>query len=321
MEENNKSALQESVTEAKESDAGNNDRDVQGKEDITMDTEKDEQKDWEPSDMDTLLDEAIALSEYLARHGGVSVGEESVGGTDASQTSGKNHNNKKLAPLYPGHSELIDAIAAAKGRGSVENWKKLSKAYARVASAAYREHGVSGKSILDTVSGRKNKISKKSWPIALGIGFFAIALAFEWLKAWAGEISDPINELGAIARFVYEATRSLAPFIVPALWGAIGACTFLAKRISDKLFEMSYEVNRMQGIAARIFLGAILGLITDILLFGTGSTVDPVAVGELEMGTIVAAFIVGLSVKPIYQGFEALSEGIAKRFSPSKDQG
>ena len=76
----------------------------------------------------------------------------------------------------------------------------------------------------------------------------------------------------------------------------------------------------MQGIAARIFLGAILGLVADILLFGTDGTVDPVAVGELEMGTIVAAFAAGLSVKAIYQGFETLSEGIAKRFSPGREE-
>lgn len=292
-----------------------------------MTVNQEEQLDWDPSEMARLLAEADALNEYLARHGGASVqgepGEvgEKKGGTSPDQPSGKNHSHQNQPPLYPGHSELIDAIAAARVQGSVENWKKLSKAYARVASAAYREHGVSGKSILDTLGGQEGRCKKKYLPIACGIIFFVIALAMEWLKAWAGEVSDPANELGAFTSILYDATRSLAPFVVPALWGAIGACTFLAKRISDKLFEMSYELNRMQGIAARIFIGAIFGLMTDILVFGTGGAVDPVAVGEMEMGTIITAFIAGLFVKPIYQGFEVLSEGIAKRFSPSKDQG
>ncbi len=281
---------------------------------------QDDQNNWEPKEMRKLLDEAKVLNEYLARHGGALVNEEDKA-TDNGEPKKADGSAKLCPPLFPGHSDLIEAIAEASVEASAKNWQGLFKAYSRVSGALYQERGVSGKSILDTLNGRQGAIwKKKNIPILLGIGFFVIALIFEYLKAWVGGISDPENELTGIAGFIYEATRSLVPFVVPALWGAIGACTFLAKRISDKLFEMSYEVNRMQGIAARIFLGAILGLVIDILLFGTGGTVDSLAVGELKMGTIVAAFTVGLSVKPIYQAFETLSEGIAKRFSPAKEE-
>ena len=281
-----------------------------------------DQRGWDPAEMSTLLVEAKALNDYLARHGryqhdtangDVETGRERVVATRQSE-------DQKAPPLFPGHQELIAAIAAATGQASTGNWKRLMESYSRVAGALQQQRGVSGKSILDTLNGKTGSIwKKKNVPIILGLLFFGIALILEYMKGWTAGISDPV-ELTGLSTFLFEMTGYLTPFLVPAVWGAIGACTYLAKKISDKLYQMSYEINRMQGITARIFLGAILGLITDILLFGSSGSVDRVAIGELELGTIVAAFTAGLAVKPIYRGFETLSEGIAKRFSPSRDE-
>ena len=261
--------------------------------------------EWDPDEMEILLAEAKALNEYLARHGGESMEQVNA--------------NSFTPKLVQGHSDLIDSIAAATRQASAKNWKNLSKVYSSVSGATYQKQKVSGKSILDTLNGRRRFFSKKNIPVWIGVGFFVLALIIEYMVAWTGRVSGSGEELEGTYRFIiYHATLNLAPFVVPAIWGAIGACVFLSKRISDHLYAMSYEVNKMQGIAPRIFLGAILGFITVYFLFDTNEALKPVAVGDVKIGAIVAAFVAGLSVKPIYRGFEALSEGISKRFSPDK---
>ena len=53
---------------------------------------------------------------------------------------------------------------------------------------------------------------------------------------------------------------TLSTFLIPAFWGGIGACVFLTKRISDKLFDMAYEQTCVRGDGTRIFLGAMLAV-------------------------------------------------------------
>ncbi len=289
---------------AKGGSVGQNNGDSESKSESEETNDNDYDFEWNPDEMEILLREAKALNEYLARHGA----------EPTEQISGK----KLDLQLVQGHSHLIDAIAAATKRASAENWKKLSKAYSHVSGATYQKYKVSGKTIVDTLNGRRGIISKKNVPVLIGIGLFVLALVVEYMIAWTGRIPDTVQEPSGNYSFIYHATLNLAPFVVPAIWGAIGACVFLSKRISDLLYAMSYEVNKMQGIIPRIFLGAILGFITVFLLFDTSEVLKPVAIGDVKIGPIVAAFVAGLSVKPIYRGFESLSEGIAKRFSPDK---
>ena len=274
----------------------------------------DDQAKWDSDEMNQLLAEAKALNEYLARHGckGLLKHNAVNGQSDPAGEKRKN--------LYEEHCRLIDAIAAATDQRTAKSWRELAKVYAYVSSILYEKSGVSGKSILDTLNGRHNGICRciewlnKHHPIIIGMILFVVALGFEWCKSWTGGISDP-SDLEGFGEVLFDFTVVLEPYIVGALWGAIGACTFLAKKISDKLSEMTYEKNRMKGTLARIFLGAIFGLIVDILFFGQNGTYNPVAAGELQLGTIVLAFLVGLSVKPFYTALETLSESIAARLS------
>jgi len=43
--------------------------------------------------------------------------------------------------------------------------------------------------------------------------------------------------------------------------------------------------------------------------------------GSTGLGPPAVAFVAGLSVKPVYAAFEALSEGIAARIAPPKEDG
>ena len=83
------------------------------------------------------------------------------------------------------------------------------------------------------------------------------------------------------------------------------------KRLSDKLFEMAYEEARLRGDVTRIFLGAMFGVV--VVCCDVSRLRGEVLVGEINLMPATAAFIAGLGVKPVYAGFEALSEGLASR--------
>ena len=108
---------------------------------------------------------------------------------------------------------------------------------------------------------------------------------------------------------------------MPAVWGGIGSCIFLAKRISDALSAMSYERLRQRGTYSRIFLGSILGFVTVSVflpeLRENGAGADSAVLGK----AVLLAFVTGLGVKPVYAAFESLSEELARRFGKTADSG
>ena len=89
---------------------------------------------------------------------------------------------------------------------------------------------------------------------------------------------------------------------------------FLAKRMSDKLDRMQYEEARTRGYGTRIFLGSTIGIVTASNAFPELDT--QFMAGKTGLGPPAVAFVAGLSVKPVYAAFEALSEGIAARIAP-----
>ena len=90
---------------------------------------------------------------------------------------------------------------------------------------------------------------------------------------------------------------ALYEFVAPAIWGGIGACVFLMKRLSDKLFEMAYEESRLRGDVTRIVLGAMLGVVVVVLFFPDFG--EQIQLGDAGIAPVTAAFVAGLGVKPV----------------------
>ena len=208
----------------------------------------------------------------------------------------------------------------------------LQVAYGQLTALTYTARQVNGRTLLDTKGGKTFLASvKRHRPLLLGLGLFAVAL---WLTA--GE--------------VWESMESVRPMLLSAVWGGLGSCVFLAKRISDRLAQMAYEDARMRGDVIRVFLGAMLGVVAVGLLFpefdagevnltgrfdSLAEQIHSVAenVAALDEGVVAPespggdetrepfgvapatlAFLVGLSVRPFYAALESLSEALAKRF-------
>ncbi len=252
-------------------------------------------------DLDDLIAEAKALALYVSRHG------------DA--LSDDKH---KL------HEKLLVAIGMVVDEPSTKGWQDLMTAYAKVTSVTYKERGVNGRTILDTQLAANTSFwrsrSAKDRPIRIGVLFFVLALLLELLMNWSGGVSDAttLSWIGSLGHLI---GTTLSGLLSPALWGGLGACIFLTKRISDKLFELAYEESRMRGDVTRIFLGSMLGVVAVVLIFPDFT--EGVVAGASSLGPPTVAFVAGLGVKPVYAAFESLSEELARRFSGKRqaDQG
>ena len=246
---------------------------------------------WKGLNGDTLLEEANALAMYLGRHG------EGLF-RDATAESGD-------ADPY---GALLDAIAEATSSPSASSWRQLIRTYAVVSSVTYEKRGVNGRSVLDTAHVRWRHSASR--PLMIGVSLFLAALVVHAI---------PHLSVQALDGFWVRLVHGLSPLLVPALWGGVGACTFLAKHLSNKLSEQAYELARQRGDIVRIFLGAMIGVFAVVVLTDVGTSVTELNDGNqdgpapIKMGAVVVAFASGLAVKPIYAAIETLANALASR--------
>ena len=261
-------------------------------------------------------EEAEALAWYFSRH--------CPGGADGQATTA--------------YGELVKALSATHANEDEDSYQKLMLAYHELARYTFAAHEVHGKSILDTTRKPRSFVAgwvdKRRLPVFLGFIFFLVAVGLQILEAWTDLILGPDGATADIKarsaespEFLYaKLLDSCISLLAPAAWGALGACTALAKRVADRLSAMSFEENRMQALTARIFLGAALALVLDILFFVEGMS----AVGEstnqgtpaeaggtsLGFGPIAAALLAGLFVQHIYGALETLIRRVSRAISP-----
>ena len=251
----------------------------------------DETKTWEDLEGDTLLEDAKALALYVGRHGKGLFEEDASGDNDGP------------------FAALLGAIANATSSPSAASWTMLMDAYARVSSVTYEKRGVNGRSVLDTAYAGLGSASYR--PFWIGLVLFLIALV-------AHSVPHLLSD-----GFVVMLMGALNPLLIPALWGGVGACTFLAKHLSNRLSEQAYERVRQQGDIVRVFLGAMIGVFAVVVLTDFGSSVGQPGAGDtgadapapIAMGAVVIAFASGLAVKPIYAAIETLANALASRLS------
>ena len=277
-----------------------------------------------------ILKECAALIVYISRHGDVLPDKA----TDETEI-----NQDEINDLRQAYEDLIKGVMTCNSPESTpDDWRALVMAYTKVTRFTYARKGVNGRSVLDTLGGTmqifqaETEKPHRRWSLSglTGLlfpskrqnrlmwyaGFFLLAaLLLELVTGWSGRIDDP-SKLAGFWKHLYNATIDLAHILVPASWGAIGACVFLMKRISDKLGILAYEQSRQKGVETRILLGAILAVVMVGMIFPMHS--QNLAVGDVNLGPMGLAFIVGLSIKPIYAAFETLVQALAERFSPKK---
>ena len=269
-----------------------------------------------------LLQECEALILYVARHGDV-LKEEGKADDEA----------------FAAYDGLVAAV------NQKDDWVNLRKSYARVTARTRAAKGISGRSVFDTLRFGTADPNLNWWqkclcylqklnpfssshgprrPIAIGLFAFLLALGLQAAVGWAGRIndpSDPSQELGLCLLVCYWLIKDLAPLLLAGLWGGIGSCIFLMKKLTDRLSDMTYEQSRQKGDLARIFVGAFLG-IAAVEIFLDEDLGEAMMVGDVNLTPNLIALAAGVATKTVYGLLEALIEGIAERVSPKrKDKG
>ena len=259
-----------------------------------------------------LLAECEALILYVARHG-------TVLGDDAATLT-----------AYDG---LVEAV------NNKNDWVNLRKNYARVTARTHAVAGINGRSVLDTITfgtptsdpslAKWKKclrwLNPCNWavafhgprrPMAIGLIFFAVALGLQAAVGWAGRVSNPTEELQSGLLVCYWLIKDLAPLLLAGLWGGIGSCLFLMKKLSDRLSSMTYEKSRQKGDLARIFVGAFLGIaVVELIVDDLGAAM---MVGDVNLTPNLIALAAGLATKVVYGMLETAIEGVASRISGDK---
>ena len=105
--------------------------------------------------------------------------------------------------------------------------------------------------------------------------------------------------------------------MLAGLWGGIGSCIFLMKKLSDRLSAMTYEKSRQKGDLARIFVGAFLGLA--VVELAIGDLGETMMVGDVNLTPNLVALAAGLATKTVYGILESAIEGVAARVSGRGD--
>jgi len=98
--------------------------------------------------------------------------------------------------------------------------------------------------------------------------------------------------------------------IAPFVWGALGSCVFLLKRLSDLAAVGAFDRYKLQGWKTRIVLGAILGGIMQFIYDPTSF-----AGNGLNLDANAVAFITGVGVRVVYGAIEKTIAVLAEKLN------
>ncbi len=162
---------------------------------------------------------------------------------------------------------------------------------------------VSGHTILDTRGSRGTFRAL----LTITLCVLAVAVLNEGFAVWFSELPEP--EEGTW-RLLFQVRGSFLEFVSPFIWGALGACVYMMKRLYDIAAEQRFDREKLAGWTIRLLLGAILGAVA-------ANIYDTSQLGE-EAQTLspdAFAFFAGLGVKVIYGAFERTVEILSEKMN------
>jgi hypothetical protein len=168
---------------------------------------------------------------------------------------------------------------------------------------------VTGRSLLETQEQFKRAVFPlHAWTLLV----LVVIIANEVLKLWMVDLVEP--EEGTLLLLI-ELRRYTLDVCGPFLWGALGSCVWLLKRLSDVAESSTFDRAFARGWTNRILLGAILGGIVQYLY-------DPqVFVSDgFRLGASAIGFVTGIGVKIVYGAIEKSIEVLATKMNLEVNQ-
>jgi hypothetical protein len=209
-----------------------------------------------------------------------------------------------LVPLYEAGCRFQ---AAEDPQTRLDAGKEMLRHYSALAGITFKDH-VNGRTLYE--ARRVGRYMSKI--VVLGLVSLFLGVFVETLPLLADTLAASDAPF-AQALFALNATNTLM-YLNPFLWGAVGSCVFLMKRMSDLAAAGSFDSRRLQGHGARIFLGAAFA---GIVVNGFGLHGGPGVAGApsemINLTSAGVAFLCGLGVKVIYGAFERIVESVHQR--------
>ena len=201
----------------------------------------------------------------------------------------------------PLHAALSDYERADDGSEAKRDaGGRLLNFYGRLAAKTYGQLQVNGRTILETMD-------KSRWPfrwvLFAGILFFILSMGTEILDLFYKDYLEPEE---GVPLFIVNVHRYILTYLSPFLWGGLGACVYLVKRLADARANLQFERQRFQGLSAHIGLGALLGAVV-VLIYGEENFTQ----SEFNLDANTLAFFVGVGVRVFYSLIESTIETVA----------
>lgn len=130
----------------------------------------------------------------------------------------------------------------------------------------------------------------------LSNGYYTIKNFYQWRRA----VSESRQQVFIV--------NSLYLALVPMLLGAMGACTYVLRSISDEIRDTRFSSTSPVVHSARVILGALAGVVVGL---------PGIIAGSLGLSSTALAFVAGYAVEPVF----ATVDGIAEKFKPSAPTG
>ncbi len=92
-------------------------------------------------------------------------------------------------------------------------------------------------------------------------------------------------------------------YLLPALLGMLGACTYVVRTISDQIKDSTFASSSPLRHVLRVALGPIVGVIVVTLL---------PASNEMQLSASAWAFIAGYGMEAVFASFEAIVAKLSK---------
>src|SRR5579871_611550 len=122
----------------------------------------------------------------------------------------------------------------------------------------------------------------------LSNGYYTIQNFYQWRRA----VSESRQQVFMVNSFYLA--------FVPMLLGAMGACTYVLRSISDEIRDTRFSSTSPVVHSSRVILGALAGVVV-----GLGGIV---AAGGLGLSNSALAFIAGYAVEPVFATLDAIAE-------------
>lgn len=195
---------------------------------------------------------------------------------------------------------LLLAYEHADRQKRAEIIPELHSRYSELASAT---KPVNGRTLLETERG-----SWFFWQISgLILLLVAAGVGSDILASWMGAQPEPEE---GWRTWVFSVQRHILEPAAPLIWGALGACVYLGKRVYDTAQMQYFDPQRLKGWWLRVILGAVLAVVV-LSIFSPES----LSGGDLPLAASAVAFLVGLGVKVVYGALESTVQALSTRMN------